>query len=208
MQPILLIRKVTSPTLLVSSEKIVQAQAKLNEIGIVFDLDPRRNSEYMDYIDVYSIIFNKVATGTETLTTAEFDLLETIALKNSSMASGLALATLKEYEDYFFIEPLIEPDYQGKSNKVRNYRAKSPNLNDIKVYPNPASEIVLAHVPAKYESVNVLIFDSKGQQVKGLNVTSGITTLSVKDLSSGSYIIKFQSRTDELIGNKLLIITR
>lgn len=195
--------------LLVDAEKISDAEAKLNQIGIVFNLDPRRNAEYMDYMNVYSIIFDKVESGSQTLTTSEFDQLETIALKNSTMAAGLALATLKEYADYFFIEPLIEPDYQGKSNKARNHRAKVPMLSDIKVYPNPASDIVLANIPSEYETVRVLIFDSNGRQVKSLNAGTGIVTFNVSDLDSGTYIIQiFKQNGGKPLKNEVIEIVR
>ena len=75
------------------------------------------------------------------------------------------------------------------------------NPSDYRIYPNPASEVIqldLSHIDQNTlnELSQVVVFNLLGEQVKSLPISQ--TTISVKDLSNGTYLIgvmdKNQSR--------------
>lgn len=64
---------------------------------------------------------------------------------------------------------------------------------DIKIYPNPASEFLMLDLP-EHISVTAKIFDSYGKCLKNVNVLSGKQRISIADLSCGLYIVKLESQ--------------
>jgi len=170
------------------------AQAQLNAIAADFNLDPRRDAEYADFIDVNTIIFSKESSGDTTLTTAEFNLLENMAYRHSTLAAGLALTTLNYYADYDFLEVLVEPDTQGKSNRVKRNKVKQPEIKLCRVYPNPTAGILMIEIPDEFKDVNAILIDMQGRVVYQEAKLNGFATLNFRSESSGAY--QLQLRTD------------
>ena len=170
------------------------AQAQLDAIATDFNLDPRRDAEYADFIDVYGIIFDKQSSGDTTLTAGEFTTLETIAYRHSTLAAGLALTNLNYYADYEFLEVLVEPDFQGKSNRVNRNKVKQPEIKLCRVYPNPTSGILIVEIPGEFKDVTATLTDMQGKVVYQEAKLKGFATLNFRSESSGAY--QLQLRTD------------
>lgn len=184
------------------------AQAQLNAIATDFNLDPRRDAEYADFIDVYDIIFGKVSSGDTSLTSMEFNTLETIAYRHSTLAAGLALTTLNYYADYDFLEVLVEPDFQGKSNKINRNKVKQPKIKRCSVYPNPTSGILMVEIPGEFKSVKATLTDMQGKVVYEERNLEGIATLNLIKESSASYQLQLLTEDGKLNETHRIQITK
>lgn len=73
----------------------------------------------------------------------------------------------------------------------------SENTVEIKVYPNPVvNELFISN---STELEEALLFDVKGQMIKSYKLVNGLNSVSVKDLSKGTYILKIGTTTKEFI---------
>ncbi len=172
--------------------KITEAQNWLNAIGTDFNLDPRRDAEYADFIAVYTILFNKATTDDTTLTQNEQNTLETIAYKHSTLAASLAKVTLYGYTGIPFLEVLVKPEFGG-TPKSMNQPSKTPEIKECKVYPNPTAGILLVEIPTDCEKVEAVVRDSNGRILHQEFLQSGMATLNLRALSSGNYILHLRS---------------
>lgn len=184
------------------------AQNQLTAIADDFNLDPRRDAEYADFIDVYGIIFDKVSSGDTTLTSAEYNLLENIAYRHSTLAAGLALATLHYYAGYEFLEVLVEPAFQGKSNKGNRNKVKQPEIKVCRVYPNPTAGILAVEIPAEFKDVKAALTDMQGKVVYQEGNLEGMATLNLRNLASGPYQLQIQSEDGKLNETHRVQITK
>ncbi|MFN4233391.1 MAG: T9SS type A sorting domain-containing protein [Bacteroidia bacterium] len=69
---------------------------------------------------------------------------------------------------------------------------KENGLDNIKVYPNPASEFVMIENTLQSDAT-VLIYDMRGALIKQLELTSSSERISISDLTSGMYHIRVSS---------------
>ena len=115
--------------------------------------------------------------------------------QHSTLAAGLALTTLNYYADYDFLEVLVEPDFQGKSNRVNRNKVKQPDLKVCRVYPNPTSGILMVEIPGEFKGVKATLTDMQGKVVYLESKLNGIATLNLRKESSGAY--QLQLRTDD-----------
>jgi aminopeptidase YwaD len=60
-------------------------------------------------------------------------------------------------------------------------------MSVIRLYPNPAKEMIQLSLPANYDNFEGTIFDLSGRSIK--TITSP-TNIDVNELSSGMYILK------------------
>jgi hypothetical protein len=65
-------------------------------------------------------------------------------------------------------------------------------LENIKVYPNPASNFIVVDNTSQTNS-NIMILDSRGAIVKQINMTNPSERIDVSDFSSGIYYIRIIS---------------
>ena len=61
------------------------------------------------------------------------------------------------------------------------------NIISVKIFPNPATDILRFRISSSLQNVHVKIINAKGQLVKELTVTSINSTIPVKNLSPGIY---------------------
>ena len=117
--------------------------------------------------------------------------LETMVYRHSTLAAGLALATLAKYTDDVFYEPLQNPMSSGKSASPKK-PSQAPVLKFCKVYPNPSMGIVLVEIPAHLKNVSVEVIDANGKvmfHTPNMQTGSGTITLNLRVLASGSYTL-------------------
>ncbi len=187
--------------------KITEAQNWLNAIGIDFNLDPRRDAEYIDFIDVYTILFNKATTGDTVLTQSEQNMLETIAYKHSTLAASLAKVTLFGYKGIPFLEVLVKPEFGG-TPKSMHQPSKAPEIKECKVYPNPTAGILMIEIPDEFKEVQTTVRDEVGKAVYNGLLSPGMATLNLRTLASGSYTLILHSKKGTLNETHQIQITK
>lgn len=97
----------------------------------------------------------------------------------------------------------VEPScYNEKALGLNNFELK----NEVVVYPNPTSEIVIVHSVNNINSISVFAMD--GRNVKNYRnpLTTNEFTIQVQDLSVGMYTLKIN--TDNGTFSKKIIIRR
>jgi len=80
--------------------------------------------------------------------------------------------------------------------------ANSLKVNNMNVYPNPADEIL--NLDLGSDKYNVLITDISGKLIKEINNVSGIRTVDISELSSGTYYVK-ASNNSEIKSAKVVV---
>lgn len=193
--------------LLIMEKRIAEAQSKLTEIATDFNLDPRRDDEYSDFIDVYTIWFDKVLTGDTILTQQELNTLGIIAYRNFTLADGLAKVLLYNYASIPIHEPLVKPEI-STTPKSNSKSSKVPESKVFKIYPNPTRGIVLIEIPTTYEKVNVTVIDIYGKIVYKEQCQSGEALINLRDLSTGSYIVRLDDKDGNMKESHQIQIVR
>ena len=97
----------------------------------------------------------------------------------------------KKFEDHF---PWIYEQYTSSEIQIQcelGFRSRLKADNKISIYPNPANSIININVPAHIEKYSISFFDSRGRLISTGN---SINRLSISDLSSGIYFLKFSSQ--------------
>ena len=83
-------------------------------------------------------------------------------------------------------------------NPNANLNGLNQNLN-ASFYPNPASNEFTIEENINAETVDIMILNSSGVEVKKLTLTSSNKTVNVADLSPGVYYVKYFVNNKELI---------
>ena len=69
--------------------------------------------------------------------------------------------------------------------------------NEILIYPNPVVDELF--ISNSNEFKEALLFDVKGQMVNSFKLVDGLNSVSVKNLSKGTYILKMGTITKEFV---------
>lgn len=100
--------------------------------------------------------------------------------------------------------PLVN---ESKINKSGESLAniKSDELhNEVKIYPNPASNIINISVPTSVNYSVVELIDDQGAAVKSIKSTNRTIVINTNDVSPGLYIIKI-SLSNSILLEKIII---
>ena len=139
--------------------------------------------------------------------------LEGVLLAESNSIGNIALETL-ENGVYKFELIVTDPNGNVGEPEILYYK-KEGNLitllgsvlstddlitNGFKSYPNPFNEYVVINSP---KSVHLEVFDISGRAIMKFQITEGINTIDVNNLSKGSYIFKYTYLNASI--NQLLI---
>jgi len=73
------------------------------------------------------------------------------------------------------------------------------NTDDVKIYPNPAHEIVNIRLPGDIQSADFAILDTRGNEILTTKLNQQINALSISQIDPGFYIykIKKENFTDQ-----------
>jgi hypothetical protein len=66
----------------------------------------------------------------------------------------------------------------------------------VKLYPNPARDVVYVDIPNKIVPESAEIFNSLGQLIQSINIHLGLNVVDVSDFASGNYIMKIITDDD------------
>ena len=98
---------------------------------------------------------------------------------------------------------LVPPScYSTKTLGLTDFESK----NEVIVYPNPSSEIIVVHATNNINSVAIFTIDGRNIQTYKNPLTSTEFTINVQNLSAGLYTLKVN--TDNGIFSKKIIVRR
>jgi hypothetical protein len=66
------------------------------------------------------------------------------------------------------------------------------NSKEIKLFPNPANNLINLHLP---ENAEIMIINMSGKMVLQQNVNIGLNNIDISNLPSGIYFVKMQGKT-------------
>ena len=69
----------------------------------------------------------------------------------------------------------------------------------IKVFPNPANEILTVHVSGEFDNSSLKIFNLVGQQLTWLSVKSDYTDIDVRNFEKGIYFLVYESDSQRIV---------
>jgi len=76
-----------------------------------------------------------------------------------------------------------------------------PKVNDISIFPNPASETFTISLPDNTSTTDCILFDNAAQEVMRFTVSGGENLVDVSGLECGIYMMQINSQISKLIKN-------
>ncbi len=76
----------------------------------------------------------------------------------------------------------------------------SAKSNNLKVYPNPASDVIHFNIESSYAK-QLLIMDITGKMVETINVVSGDNTINTSEYNAGIYLYQVKASNGEVLGS-------
>lgn len=111
---------------------------------------------------------------------------------------------------FFTLDTLKLGEYvfaNGKSTVPAGISEKKKDSEQIQVYPNPASSSIHVVFKAadKVQGSSVELRDMSGKMVLSQELNSADNTVSVKELSRGTYLVVVKHHSDTLISKKIIV---
>lgn len=185
-------------SLYLQQNKIAQADALYHSL-------PNSTQEEQDFLTISAIQLEKTATpGFSLNATQEAELLE--IAEGTSPQAGYAQALLYELEGLTFMPELPE-NQNGQKLANPNFELDAfDNINEIRLFPNPAKEIFEVFLPVNWEGATIIILDNLGKQTTQRQIsTSRISKIHIGDLSPGFYYLVVEKDGYEPLVEKLII---
>lgn len=91
-----------------------------------------------------------------------------------------------------------------KSTDTPDIGFEEVNQISLKVYPNPASNILILKTDVSLNDATMYIYNAQGQQIRATNLNGG-NTLDVSDLTNGIYFYQLANGTKLLHHGKFII---
>jgi hypothetical protein len=76
---------------------------------------------------------------------------------------------------------------------------------DLKIYPNPASEWVIIQMPEGIGAAQLLLYNSLGVEVLYNTISGTKSELNLEQLSTGIYVWKILTKGKDAVGGKIMI---
>ena len=121
-------------------------------------------------------------------------------IQNSVISSaGGSSSTSNVKMDYTLGETVIETFSVGGNTLTQGFHQTNLTLvaienvelfAEISIYPNPTSEFVNIDIPANYKLMEISMFDVTGKLLKTQANASGLVTLDVNNLATGTYYLQ------------------
>jgi len=96
----------------------------------------------------------------------------------------------------------------GRTKAVTTEIDSSPALNEIKIYPNPATDHITIESSQDLTIGSIAIYNIKGQKLIEQSIKAGNTDLDTHNFAKGVYIMKISSNNQQLEQRKLIIGNR
>jgi hypothetical protein len=148
----------------------------------------------------WTVTTNSVAGSTRTIV-ATRPRVSTGDFTFPTTAGSLSIAWSRSTSGYAL-------NYHGgtRGGVTANYSLSNDsfNIEDFKMYPNPAKGFTTIELPINLESGVVKIYDNLGRVVKNQSITNIDNIVTTSDLTTGSYIVVV--RTDYGNATKTLLV--
>lgn len=160
------------------------------------------------YKEVFSIYLANLLSGQDSLTTSQLVTLSAIApLCPHEFGPGIykARALISRYDDVIYEDNC---GMNGSSNQFSN-KTVGDEINELKIYPNPAHNSFIIKFNFKEEGTNkFVLFDLLGKVMVERNISeqTGSIEISAKHISSGIYSYGVLKSGKLQINGKLAII--
>ncbi|MCO5231425.1 MAG: T9SS type A sorting domain-containing protein [Chitinophagales bacterium] len=129
----------------------------------------------------------------------------------SSLPHSYSFIDDEIYSDGVYYQ-LFQQDYDGQSELSKVIYLEDENCNekiDLKLYPNPASEILKIKLSKSHGVFDILIFDALGKLVKrSLSNSSKSASFSINDLPVGTYLITLKFKDYDMVIQKHFVVQR
>lgn len=153
--------------------------------------------------DEVPLAFNVTNSGQYHFIFSEFEnsSIEEIFLKDKQSS---ALHNIKLNNTYpFTVNKEDSLTYSNRFSIVFKNKPALPITNHIKLYPNPATDVVTLELPINNE-YNIKVTDVKGSTLQQVTTSGGTQKLNVSKLASGTYIIEIINQNGERNTEKLI----
>lgn len=156
----------------------------------LIDLDVLKN--------VLQIEENLFTTSSDTLSSGDIILLEHALDNTTAEVSERALDLLITYAGYEYFEPILEGEGAEPRSLIKP-ALKKPE-NDILIYPNPASKLVVVEFrPAGVSQIELVDLNGKVVQHTSVNEKQHQFSLNLDKLAPGIYGIRLLSQSGAVI---------
>lgn len=197
--------------LAIEDAALTSAENLLEDIEDDFPLRGLKDQEYQDYMACYEIELDLINSESDSLNTVQRDILELIAYKHSTRASGKAIALLTGYDGQLFDEVLVDPEATDKSARTwRPDKGGRWDLPSFEVYPNPANE----HLTITYRGwgggAKLTVIDAHGRTLTSdlINTDKSAHVLNISELPVGSYTLILQSLRSNTREQRIIEVIR
>ncbi len=143
------------------------------------------NWDEEDGADSYQLWYRTVGAGT---------WLKKIVSVNFKTLKSLTPETDYEYK----VRTKCSDGEFGEFTALQNFTTlplREENMNErsfINIFPNPATEEITISTESNFSSASIIISDLMGKNILYQNISNAETTINIKDLPSGMYIIHFK----------------
>lgn len=180
----------------------------LNSIPINYNLSAEQDAVYSSY-NMYYNIYSKISRVGFVLDSISKNELLEIAQKKNSLPSVYALNTLLNESYLEYEEPVYFPVYT-KSAKIERNFIKPLESDIIKLYPNPADEILIVETKGQDRiigDIRLQVTDLIGKEILSKKINfPGQTLIYLSNFNSGLYFVNLTENGILLQSNKLIIV--
>lgn len=161
---------------------------------ITDDTNQLPNSNAPMMVDVVPTSTDQSMVAIQGLMTARFDVFK-LTPRNNDDIIGFSVPL-----DSAQLEPstLPEPDEE-------NFVTELHESNSVKVYPNPANDILNVNLLVRADDARAQLYDVNGRVVLSQTLNSKVNTLNLDQLSAGFYILRVVDGKSVLANEKVVI---
>ncbi|MDD4748299.1 MAG: T9SS type A sorting domain-containing protein, partial [Salinivirgaceae bacterium] len=144
----------------------------------------QRSSNMIDFESI-SNVYSKAPGGNS-------NSLISYSTTDNTLQSGASYYRLKQidYNGQFAYSPVASVSWDGDERSF---------VNDIKLYPNPTSGMIMFDAPMSLKGMTVQIYSSNGSIIKEQFIDNSDFQLDLSNYSNGLYMIKIGDGNDYVI---------
>jgi len=111
---------------------------------------------------------------------------------------------IQETEEFLYAATYGRSAYKVSISENPLSTTSNDWAQELKLYPNPASEIITISLPEAIPNTNINVYDSLGKEVYESNSLENKTTINISHLSKGIYYVKISTGNNSSV-KKLMV---
>ncbi len=84
--------------------------------------------------------------------------------------------------------------------------SKKTRSSEVKIYPNPANDIINIEIENNIQNGEILIYNSIGHLVNRIDLTNNHKSINLSNFNNGLYFIKITENSNIIASKKVLVI--